>query len=84
MLQLPKPLRCDQNWKELYLEALFENNKSMIPHKIALAQRAVFTRRSQLLSKPQADTEERQALDTAQFSLQALKSCFVMAASAAA
>jgi hypothetical protein len=84
MPQLPKAPGCDKNWKELYLEALFENNKSAMQQKIALAQRAVFTRRSQLLSRPLDDTHERQALDTALFSLQALKSCLVMTASAAA
>jgi hypothetical protein len=74
----------NQNWKQLYLAALFENNKATIPTKIAEAQRAVAMRRSELLNQPESDSQERHALDTALFSLQALRSCLVIAASAAA
>jgi hypothetical protein len=74
----------NKNWKQLYLAALFEDNKARIPMKIAEAQRAVVLRRSELLSQPETDSQERQALDTALFSLQALRSCLLIAASAAA
>lgn len=73
-----------QTWKRLYLAALFENNKSRLPLKIAEAQNAALRRRSELLSQPDSDTLERQALDTALFSLQALKSCLVTASAAIA
>ncbi len=71
-----------QEWRELYLAALFESNKARIPGKIAEAQRTLATRRSELLSSPASDAKEIQALDNALFSLSALRNCLVTASAA--
>ncbi len=68
------------NWKQLYLAALFERNKALMPEKISEAQRVIATRRRRILDLPGGDSEERQALDTALFSLQALRECLTTAA----
>lgn len=61
------------DWKELYLAALFEQDKSRLPETIALAQLAIATRRQQL---PSGSTDEKRVLENAAFSLQALAQCF--------
>ena len=77
-------------WKQIYLSALFESNKSRIPAKIAEAQRALAARRSDLLrhsvqvSGSSRESGEIQALDSALFALNALKNCLAISASAAA
>lgn len=73
-----------KSWKDLYLAALFERDKARIPQKIAEARSAIATRRTTLLNMPGIDIQERQALDNALFSLQALRNCLVVAVSAAA
>lgn len=67
-------------WKELYNEALFENDKSRIIRKIAEAQAAIVAER-QLLLMSGADIKARRALDTALLSLQALANCLSTAPS---
>jgi hypothetical protein len=64
------------HWKALYTAALFENDKSKIALKIAEAQQAIIARRRISLSG--TDTKERQVLDTALLSLQALANCFAI------
>lgn len=67
----------DKQWKELYIAALFENDKSKMPRKIADAQMAILTRRRKAMSSV-SDVKERQALDTALLSLQALANCLAI------
>jgi len=69
----------EKYWKQVYLSVLFENNKATMPLRIAEAQRAMLKRRKELFNSPRMDgdwAQERQALDTALFSLEALKRCF--------
>ena len=61
-------------WKELYTSALFETDKSKMAGKIIEAQTAILIRRRELM-KVGADIRERQGLDTALLSLQALANC---------
>lgn len=63
------------SWKDLYIAALFESDKSKIAARISEAQVAISVRRRKLFAAGE-DASERQALDTALFSLQALKNCF--------
>jgi hypothetical protein len=68
-----------QQWKQAYLSALFESNKASLPVKIAEARQVMLRRRLELFNSQdnnQATTQERQALDTAMFSLEALKLSF--------
>jgi hypothetical protein len=69
------------DWKRLFLAALFENNKASVPMKIAEAQRALKMRRSELLNRPPSDAKEIQAVDTALFSLNALRNCLAISGS---
>jgi hypothetical protein len=61
-------------WKDLYVAALFENNKPKIAERIAQAQVAIVARRRELTVTAN-DVRERHALDNALFSLEALKTC---------
>ncbi len=72
------------DWKKLYLAALFETNKARIPAKIAVAQRELRNRRAELLNRNVGDASEIHALDTALFSLNALRNCLMVSASAVA
>ena len=58
-------------WKDLYIAALFENDKGRLAERIAIAQLAIGSRRRELLMS-RNDPQERQHLDNALFSLHAL------------
>ncbi len=64
-------------WRELYLAALFESDKTKIPERIAEAQLVIDARRRKLF-KAGDDTNEKQVLDNALFSLHALASCLAI------
>lgn len=69
------PLR--KGWKDLYVAALFENDKRRIGERITEAKGAILERRRELtLTVP--DMRERHALDNALFSLEALRSCLAI------
>jgi hypothetical protein len=70
----PSTSSCDQGWRDLYIAALFENDKSKIANKIVQAQTAVVPQRRKLLAFDN-DVQQRQVLDNALFSLQALGNC---------
>jgi hypothetical protein len=77
---LPKR-SCENSWKDLYMAALFENDKSKLPERILEAQRAIGLARKKLfVSAPSIRevAQERQVLDNALFSLQALASCMAL------
>jgi hypothetical protein len=61
-------------WKALYVAALFENDKTRIPERIAEAQAAIQVRKRELTLSVN-DVRERHALDNALFSLEALRGC---------
>jgi hypothetical protein len=72
MRHSPLPIgSCDSGWRDLYIAALFENDKAKLPERIVIAQRAIGARRQQLFMS-ENDTQERQRLDTALSSLQVL------------
>jgi hypothetical protein len=74
------------NWKELYIAALFEDDKTRLAEKITAAQIAIAARRRELLvlgSDSGTDSEDRRILDNAAFSLQALGECFSLGQRAA-
>jgi hypothetical protein len=64
----------ENHWKELYTGALFETDMSKIGRRIAEAQLAIVARRRKSLMSG-ISAKERQALDTALLSLQALANC---------
>ena len=61
------------DWKDLYLAALFEQDKNRLAERIVTAQLAIATRRQELSS---GNAEVKRVLDNAAFSLQALAQCF--------
>jgi hypothetical protein len=76
----PESRRGD--WKDLYMEALFERDKTKLSERIAAAQLAIETRRRELFNF--GNPQERQVLDNALFSLQALATCLLTAPRATA
>jgi hypothetical protein len=67
----------NQGWRDLYIAALFENDKSKMANKIAQAQAAIAFERRRLMALDN-DIRERQLLDNALFSLRALRSCLAI------
>jgi hypothetical protein len=66
-----------RTWRELYVAALFENDKPRIGERIAEAQMAIVARR-RTLTLSVGDIRERHALDSALFSLEALRTCLAI------
>jgi hypothetical protein len=80
-------LSCPHNhldtWRELYLAALFENDKSLMPSRIADAEQAIVARARELFSAGNDTIEEDQALDDALYALKALQNCLQLRSSSA-
>jgi hypothetical protein len=78
----------DEHWKQLYVAALLEKDKSKRTRKIAEAQAAIVAQRQKSLVQGtdmrETDMRERQVLDTALLSLQALANCLSTARRTAA
>jgi hypothetical protein len=69
------------SWKELYIAALYESDRSKLVKRISEAQRAIQAERKKLFVSARDlrnIAQERQALDAASFFLQALASCTVI------
>ena len=69
------------DWKELYLAALYESDKIKLAKRIAQAQIAIAAERKKLFISARAIRDiahERQVLDNASFCLQALASCMAI------
>jgi hypothetical protein len=73
---------AEQNWRDLYLQALFETDQSKMASRIWEAQTALLRREQQLFAN--ADNAEREAVNSALHSLAALKQCFKISTPAAA
>jgi hypothetical protein len=82
MKELSSPQKDRYGWRDLYVSALFENNKAKLAEKIADAQSAIVARRQELFmsgnDRSEIDPRERQILDTALLSLQALANCLAI------
>jgi hypothetical protein len=73
-MNTPSAEQFCNSWKDLYIAALFENDKPKIAGRIAEAQAAILARRRKLTVSV-ADVRERHSLDNALFSLEALRTC---------
>jgi hypothetical protein len=71
------------SWRELYLAALFENDKQLIPGRIVNAEQAIVARARQLFAAGNDTIEEDQALDDALYALRALQNCLELRTAAA-
>jgi hypothetical protein len=68
------PLRISATWKELYMAALREADKSRLPERIFHAQMALNLRSRELFYAGEEQVEERRAVDAAMNALQGLRS----------
>ncbi len=60
-------------WRDLYKAALFEVDKTRLPHRIAQAEEALVVRARELFHIAGDDIEEEQALDDTMYALHALR-----------
>ena len=76
MAEMISPVMHDRNesWQDFYRAALFEPNKSKLPVRIADAEKQIAARARELFNTGNEDITERNALNVAIFSLQALRS----------
>jgi hypothetical protein len=65
-----------QEWRNLYVAALFETDLQKLPSRIAEAERALMKRADEVLSMSGNNCKESQALDDALYALRALSNCF--------
>jgi len=63
------------SWRELYLRAIFEDDRSRLPSRIHEAEEALNLRRRQLFTMSGSMVEEREAIDNALHQLRALSYC---------
>jgi hypothetical protein len=71
------------NWHILYQAALFETDRTKIPHRIAEAEQAILARVRELFVVNSDHIEEDQVLDDALYALRALRNCIVPETNAA-
>ena len=64
----------NDNWRDLYVAALFEPNKSKLPLRIANAEKKITAKARELFNSGDHDTLERSALNVALYALLALRS----------
>ncbi|MGA8270193.1 MAG: hypothetical protein WB919_01465 [Candidatus Sulfotelmatobacter sp.] len=64
-----------ETWRELYIAALFEADKDLVPERIATAEQAIVARARELFLTGNDMIEEDQALDDALYALKALQNC---------
>jgi len=64
-----------QNWREVYVAALFETDQQKLPLRIAEAERALMTRAAELFALSEDNSEQGKAVDDALYALRALSRC---------
>ena len=62
-------------WHSLYQAALFETDRSKIPERIDLAEKAILERVKELFVANTDHIQEDQILDDALYALRALRNC---------
>lgn len=65
-----------QNWRELYVAALFEADPTRLAERIAEAERALVLRARELFQTSGDHIEEEEALDNAMYALRALRNTY--------
>jgi hypothetical protein len=61
-----------RDWKEVYKAALFEDDNSKIPQRIAEAERALAARALELFGASNVEVREQQAMENARYFLRVL------------
>jgi hypothetical protein len=67
-------LRASFDWRDLYLQAVFETDRSRVAVRITEAERALLRRERELFADSNGK-EEREAVTNALHALSALKMC---------
>jgi hypothetical protein len=80
MQNMNPPSSSLKQWRDLYVCALFETDRTRLPKRIAEAEQAIVARARELFSAPTDTIEEDQALDDALYSLRALQNCLELRA----
>jgi hypothetical protein len=77
MITRKKPSQCAaiEDWRELYLTALFETDRQKLRSFIAEAERALIIRTRELLAKSRSNSAEARAVDKGLYALRALRDC---------
>jgi hypothetical protein len=75
-LSSSSPSNGVQEWRKLYVAALFETDEQKLPSRIAEAERALMMRADELFTKWGDTSEQGQAVDDALYALRALSNCF--------
>jgi len=83
MLSTRKPPTSQPHWHSLYQAALFETDRSKMPHRIDEAEKAILARVKELFIHTGDHIEEDLVLDDALYGLRALRNCVMHEASAA-
>ena len=78
-----RPRTAPFDWRDLYLQALFERDRNCIPARIAEAKRALIRREHELFADPNGKAE-REAIGNALNALYALQTCLELEAAGAA
>ena len=73
--KLPSASTTVQEWRSLYLAALFETDRQKLPFRIIAAERALRVRARELLANSEHGSEEGKALDKGLYALRALRDC---------
>jgi hypothetical protein len=68
--------RQARDWQGLYRAAIHETDKSLLPHRISEAEKAVLNRGRELLYEDGV-TEEREQLDDALYALRAYRNASI-------
>jgi hypothetical protein len=66
--------RNNEGWKEVYMAALFEDDNTKIPQRIAEAEKALATRARELFGADDSQYPEQQAIENAKYFLRILGS----------
>jgi hypothetical protein len=64
-----------QGWRELYKAAIAETDRKALPFRIREAEIALARRDRELFAMPAGNTDEREAIDHATYTLRALSYC---------
>jgi hypothetical protein len=64
-----------QDWRELYIAALFETDELKLSSRIAEAERALILRARELFVISDNNSEEGKAVDKGLYALRALRNC---------
>ena len=75
MRDLPSTSAQAKNWKTLYRAAVQETDRSLIPQRVSVAEKAALARGSELFCNA-GTLEEKEALDDALYALRALETAW--------